>query len=103
MVSRKLRSDFQHVIFRDADNPMPPVAVRRLDVPAFPASISLSTANIMIQGRDISTIKNVELAARVSPAGKALNEVGAMYGVTKARVNEDGTFSGTVVVDKETY
>ena len=57
------------VIARDPAAPSPPIAVSRHTVSELPATISLTDAQSMVAGRDLSNFAEIELLARVSMSG----------------------------------
>ena len=57
------------VIARDPVAPTPPIAVSRLRVSELPSRVSLSDAQSMVAGRNLSGFRELELVARVSLSG----------------------------------
>jgi cytochrome c-type biogenesis protein CcmH len=65
-------------LFVFARNPAggPPLAIRRIDSPAFPATVTLSTADRMIEGMQLSEGAEVSIGARISKSGQATPQPG---------------------------
>ena len=68
------------VFARDAGAGGPPIAVKRLRVGSFPRTISLSNANAMVAGRKLENAKSLEIVARISATGNAIQASGDLYG-----------------------
>ena len=60
--------------------PGPPLAAVRLMSDELPASVTLSDANSMIQGRDLSSVDDVEVVARVAFGGSVMTASGDLVG-----------------------
>lgn len=60
--------------------PGPPLAAVRLVSDELPASVTLSDANAMIQGRDLSSVDDVEIVARVAFSGSVMSSSGDLVG-----------------------
>ncbi len=73
-------NEFMFLIARNLDQPMPPVAVKRVRVGEFPVSIKISDANVMIPGKKLSDITNLALVARISKSGSAMEAPGDLKG-----------------------
>ena len=56
--------------------PGPPLAAVRLTSEALPATVELSDANAMIEGRNLSSVDEVEVSARVAFGGTAITAPG---------------------------
>lgn len=54
----------------------PPLAIRRIDAPTFPASITLTQSDRMLEGMQIETGADVSIGARVSKSGQAQAQPG---------------------------
>jgi len=65
---------------RDADQPGPPIAVKRVRPKTYPIEIRLSNANAMVAGRKLESAKTLEVVARISPTGNAIEAAGDLYG-----------------------
>lgn len=57
------------IIARDPVAPSPPIAVSRLRLSELPTIVSLGDAQSMVEGRDLSGFREIELLARVSLSG----------------------------------
>ena len=60
--------------------PGPPLAAVRLTTDDLPAEVVLSDANSMIEGRNLSSVDDVEIIARVAFGGTAITESGDLVG-----------------------
>ena len=67
---------------REAGIPGPPIAAVRIAADALPTTVVLSDANTMIEGRDLSSVDNVQLVARVAFGGTAVTASGDLLGET---------------------
>jgi hypothetical protein len=64
----------------DAISPGPPLAFLRLRVDRWPVSFVLDDADAMVPGRNLSSSKQIQLEARISPNGEALPRTGDLVG-----------------------
>jgi hypothetical protein len=64
----------------DTASPGPPLAVLRLRVEHWPVTFVLDDADAMIPGRNLSSVKSIQLEARISPSGEALPSPGDLVG-----------------------
>jgi cytochrome c-type biogenesis protein CcmH len=60
--------------------PGPPLAAIRLLADQLPAQVTLSDANAMIEGRDLSSVDDVEVVARVAFSGSVMSSSGDLVG-----------------------
>jgi cytochrome c-type biogenesis protein CcmH len=60
--------------------PGPPLAAIRLMADQLPAHVTLSDANAMIEGRDLSSVDDVEVVARVAFSGSVMSSSGDLVG-----------------------
>lgn len=58
------------LIARDADNPGPPVAAIRRAATELPTALTISDQDAMMEGRNLSGLKRIELIARISSSGQ---------------------------------
>ena len=65
--------------------PGPPLAAVRLTSEALPATVELSDANAMIEGRNLSSVDEVEVSARVAFGGTAITAPGDLVGSARSR------------------
>jgi cytochrome c-type biogenesis protein CcmH len=72
-----------YVFIRAADDPGPPLAVRRVSAKHFPLTIELSDRDAMVQGTALSAHSSLEVVARVSKSGKPLKQPGDIMGKSK--------------------
>ena len=77
------------VIARDPSAPSPPVAVARHRVSELPLLVSLTDAQSMVAGRNLSMFAEIELLARVSLSGGPAATSGDWYGSMIARPAEN--------------
>ena len=68
------------VIARDPAAPTPPIAVSRIRVSDLPTMVSLSDAQSMVAGRNLSAFSEIELLARVSLSGSPAAASGDWFG-----------------------
>ena len=68
------------VTARAADGPPAPLAVRRLNVAALPASFSFSDDDAMLQGLNLSAHPDIVVTARVSMHGQPEARPGDLQG-----------------------
>jgi cytochrome c-type biogenesis protein CcmH len=72
------------VAARQPGIPGPPLAAVRLSSDQLPATVVLSDANSMIEGRDLSSVDEVEVVARVAFGGTAVTAPGDLVGTVKS-------------------
>src|SRR4030095_530155 len=60
--------------------PRPPRAAICLMAGQLPAHVTLSDANAMVEGRDLSSVDDVEVVARVAFSGSLLSSSGDFFG-----------------------
>jgi cytochrome c-type biogenesis protein CcmH len=65
---------------REAGIPGPPIAAVRIATDQLPTTVVLSDANSMIEGRDLSSVDEVQLVARVAFGGTAVTASGDLVG-----------------------
>jgi cytochrome c-type biogenesis protein CcmH len=65
---------------REPGIPGPPIAATRISGDDLPAMVVLSDANTMIEGRDLSSVNDVEIVARVAFGGTAVVASGDLVG-----------------------
>jgi hypothetical protein len=65
---------------REPGIPGPPIAATRISSDDLPAMVVLSDANTMIEGRDLSSVNDVEIVARVAFGGTAVTASGDLIG-----------------------
>jgi cytochrome c-type biogenesis protein CcmH len=76
---------------REPGIPGPPLAAVRITTDELPASVVLSDANSMIEGRNLSSVNDVEVVARVAFGGTPMSASGDLIGssVQKKGGSED--------------
>ena len=84
------------IIARDPAVPTPPIAVTRRRLSELPATISLSDAQSMVEGRDLSKFAEIELLARVSLSGGPAAQSGDWFGSLLVRPAERATVTLTI-------
>jgi len=88
-----------YVFVRDPAQGGPPLAVKRLQS-RFPQTVVLTSSDAMIQGHAITAGERVEVIARISPSGDAMDQSGDLSGQAAYRVGRDGLVD--VVIDHVT-
>jgi len=68
------------VAAREPGIPGPPIAATRITTDDLPAVVVLSDANTMIAGRDLSSVNDVEIVARVAYGGTPMTAPGDLIG-----------------------
>ena len=68
------------VAAREPGIPGPPIAATRISSDQLPAMVVLSDANSMIAGRDLSSVNDVEIVARIAFGGTAVTSSGDLIG-----------------------
>jgi hypothetical protein len=66
---------------------------------ALPATLELSDANAMIEGRNLSSVDEVEVTARVAFGGTAITAPGDLLG--SARSNRSAREQVAITIDRE--
>lgn len=84
------------VIARDPTAPTPPIAVSRHRLSELPATISLTDAQSMVAGRDLSGFAEIELLARVSLSGSPAAASGDWFGSMIVRPAENDSVFLTI-------
>ncbi len=87
------------IIARDPEQPSPPLAVARRNAGELPTTVSMSDADAMIPGRNLSAHENLEIIVRVSASGQPIAQPGDWYGQSVVRI-ADGRFV-EIVVDRQ--
>ncbi|MBV8805868.1 MAG: hypothetical protein JO042_12495 [Sinobacteraceae bacterium] len=65
---------------KQPNTPGPPLAVVRLPADHWPVSFTLTDANAMVPGRNLSSAQTVQVEARISNSGQALPQSGDLVG-----------------------
>jgi hypothetical protein len=87
------------VIARDPAQPGPPLAVQRGSSTDIPVKVELSKANAMMPNRTIDTAADtIEVVARLSASGNAIQQVGDYAGVVRYSFGKQGQ-KGSVTVE----
>jgi cytochrome c-type biogenesis protein CcmH len=76
--------------------PGPPLAVVRTATQQWPVAVTLSDANAMIAGRNLSSVDDVEVTARVAFGGSAMTAAGDLIGRAVQKRGETGTLHVTI-------
>jgi cytochrome c-type biogenesis protein CcmH len=84
------------IIARDPAAPSPPIAVARRKVSELPAVVSLTDAQSMVEGRNLSAFAEVEVLARVSLSGGPAAASGDWFGSMLVRPAENKSVSLTI-------
>jgi len=99
LVSRIERAVPVFVSARQPGIPGPPLAATRLMSDALPATLELSDANAMIEGRNLSSVDEVEVTARVAFGGTAITSPGDLVG--SARSSRSPREEVAITIDRE--
>ena len=83
---------------REAGIPGPPIAAVRVTSDELPATVVLSDANSMIEGRTLSSVDEVQVVARVAFGGTPVPASGDLVG--EARHSKGGAPDVGVVIDR---
>ena len=86
------------VAAREPGIPGPPIAATRITTDDLPALVVLSDANTMIEGRDLSSVNDVEIVARVAYGGTAVTASGDLIG--RAVQKKGGSENLDVVINQ---
>jgi len=84
------------IIARDPAAPSPPIAVTRRLLSELPAMVSLTDAQSMVAGRNLSAFAEIELLARVSLSGGPAAKSGDWFGSLIVRPAEENSVSITI-------
>lgn len=83
---------------REAGIPGPPLAAVRLSSDELPTTVVLSDANAMVEGRNLSSVDEVQVVARVAFGGTAVIASGDLIG--EARHRKGAAPDVSVVIEK---
>jgi cytochrome c-type biogenesis protein CcmH len=86
------------VAAREPGIPGPPIAAKRITTDDLPAVVILSDADTMIAGRDLSSVNDVEIVARVAYGGTAVTASGDLIG--RAVQKKGGSENLDVVINQ---
>ena len=84
------------IIARDPNAPSPPIAVARRMLSDLPAVVSLTDAQSMVEGRNLSGFAEIELLARVSLSGGPAAQSGDWFGSMIVRPSENNSVVLTI-------
>lgn len=84
------------IIARDPAAPSPPIAVTRLLLSELPTVVSLTDAQSMVEGRNLSAFAELEILARVSLSGGPAAASGDWFGSKLVRPAENRSISLTI-------
>ena len=84
------------IIARDPAAPSPPIAVARRMLTDLPAVVSLTDAQSMVAGRNLSAFAEIELLARVSLSGGPAAKSGDWFGSMLVRPAENNSVMLTI-------
>jgi cytochrome c-type biogenesis protein CcmH len=79
--------------------PGPPLAALRLSSEALPVTVALGDANAMIEGRNLSSVDEVEVTARVAFGGTAMTTPGDLVG--SGRSHRGDAEQIEIVIDRQ--
>jgi cytochrome c-type biogenesis protein CcmH len=77
-------------IFARAQAGGPPLAVIPASVSDLPGEFTLSDANVMIQGNQLSNFEEIQLVARISRSGTPQQQPGDVFAETRHRIADGG-------------
>jgi cytochrome c-type biogenesis protein CcmH len=83
---------------REAGIPGPPLAAVRISSDELPTTVVLSDANSMVEGRNLSSVDEVQVVARVAFGGTAVTSSGDLVGEIRHRKGAAADLN--VVIDK---
>jgi cytochrome c-type biogenesis protein CcmH len=83
---------------REAGIPGPPLAAVRLSTDELPTTVVLSDSNAMVEGRNLSSVDEIQVVARVAFGGTAVVASGDLIG--EARHGKGAASDLNVVIDK---
>jgi cytochrome c-type biogenesis protein CcmH len=86
------------VAAREPGIPGPPIAATRITTDDLPAVVVLSDSNTMIAGRDLSSVNDVEIVARIAYGGTAVTVSGDLIG--RAVQKKGGSENLDVVINQ---
>jgi cytochrome c-type biogenesis protein CcmH len=86
------------VAAREPGIPGPPIAATRITTDDLPAVVVLSDADTMIAGRDLSSVNDVEIVARIAYGGTAVTATGDLIG--RAVQKKGGSENLDVVINQ---
>jgi cytochrome c-type biogenesis protein CcmH len=86
------------VAARQPGIPGPPLAAVRLSSDQLPTTVVLSDANSMMEGRNLSSVDDVELVARIAFGGTAVTASGDLIG--KVGQKKGGPTDVSIVIDQ---
>lgn len=75
---------------RDAGQPGPPLAVRRMRQQSFPIETTLSNENAMVAGRTLEGASQLKVVARLSSTGSAIEAPGDLFGEAMPQLDANG-------------
>ena len=84
------------IIARDPAAPSPPIAVTRRMLSELPAVVSLTDAQSMVEGRNLSAFAELEILARVSLSGGPAAASGDWFGSRLVRPSETRSINLTI-------
>ncbi len=84
------------IIARDPRAPSPPIAVSRRLLSQLPATVGLSDAESMVQGRNLSSFEEFEILVRVSLSGQPVAQPGDWYTSAVVRPADQQTVDLTI-------
>ena len=84
------------IIARDPAAPSPPIAVTRRLLSQLPATVSLSDAESMVQGRNLSSFEEFEILVRVSLSGQPVSQPGDWYTAAIVKPTEQQSIDLTI-------
>ena len=88
------------IIARDQNQPMPPVAVKRVRLGDFPVSIDISDTDAMMSGKKLASIANLQILTRISQSGEAFAAPGDLFGEALPQTDDQGSRSATVIINQ---
>ena len=87
------------VFAQDTKRPGPPIAAKRLSASAFPITVVLTDADVMLKGNSLSSASQLKIAARISASGNPIAAPGDLYGEVIPAMPDDQTINATVLIN----
>ena len=88
------------VFVRDAQNAGPPLAVIRRQAGELPVTLQISDADIMLPGRNLASLDEAKLVARVANGGDPIAKPGDVYGEARWQRNSGTAGPVAIVIDR---
>jgi hypothetical protein len=100
LASRAAAGATLFIYAKQPNAPGPPLAVLRMRADHWPVTFTLSDANAMVAGRNLSSADSVQIEARISKSGEALPQSGDLVGSVTSVNPRDGR-PVKILIDRE--